>query len=412
MGRPFQSDDAKLVRRNRSWLALGASPFLIALAAIVTAIVVGQPVVAVPAVHTSIAGAVALTWLYRRNKNPVLLSGGIWVDDEAVHHAGELLVRRSDLAAGFLVPKEGGFWVRLQRRGVRPSILVSVRDAEEGRALLRALGFDASQTAAQMRVASDVFAWSRGKQLLFMLAPVFGVITGVPALAVALGVPGLAALAPLLLLAWVSGLLLTGTRVRIGVDGIHTRWLHKERFIPYSRVQRVDRYEESGGGKIYVGVALVLEDGERIKIPAGQKGWGVDPLEVEERIREGLELHRRGADAVDPKLLARGTRDLGGWVTALRALGSGANADMRTPPVPQDKLVRIAEDAAAPPLVRAGAAVAAAGLSPEARKRVRIAAETTASPALRVALERVAAEDANDETLADALGELEKAERH
>src|SRR5262245_49523173 len=77
MAPTFHSDDAKLVRRNRWWLALGASPFLLAITAIVAAIVVGHPGIAVPALHTSVLGTVALSWLWRRNKNPVFVSGGI-----------------------------------------------------------------------------------------------------------------------------------------------------------------------------------------------------------------------------------------------------------------------------------------------------------------------------------------------
>jgi hypothetical protein len=407
----FRSEGAELVRRNRAWLALGASPYLLGLALFVAAATTGHWLLALSIPHMTVFGTLGLWWAYSSNRNPVHLPGGITVDDEAVYHAGRLVARRDDLEAGLLSPKRGEFTVRLQRRGPRPSIVVKVRDAEEGRALLRALGFDAQQTAVELRAASSLFTWGVAKQLLVTVAPILvallllGMLIGSRSPRVAaFGIPavGLSAFV------WMFGLIFSPTRVRIGVDGIVTRWLGKERFIPLSRVTGVGAYEERVGGKTYVGVAVQLAGGERVKIPAGQKGWmQVDPNEIEERIREAQKLHQDGADAVDARALERGGRDTRAWVAALRALGAGANADMRTAPVPAEKLLRIAEDASAPAVVRAGAAVAA-GASPDARQRLRVAAKTTASPSLRVALERVAADDATDEALAEALGELDE----
>jgi hypothetical protein len=210
---------------------------------------------------------------------------------------------------------------------------------------------------------------------------------------------------------WIFGLIFAPTRVRVGVDGVATRWLGRDRFVPFSRVRGVQTYEERVGGKTYFGVALDLDGGERIKLPAGQKGFtSMNTAELEERIRQALALHREGAGPVDERLLARGRRAVPEWVAALQALGAGANADLRTPPVPPEKLLRIAEDAAAAPLARVSAAVAAAAAAPDAKRRVRLAARTTASPKLRVALERVSADDATDETIAEALADLDAAE--
>lgn len=411
----FRSDDAALVRRNRWWLALGASPYVIGISLIFTALVTGVWQVAIPAFHMSLFGTLGLFWAYGANKSPVKLGGGISVDDAGVYHAGKLLAERDELEAGFITPKATGVTVRLQRRGRRPSLTIAVRDVEEGRALLCALGLDATQTAAELRAASDVFAWSLPKQLVVLTAPILAAAFVLPGLAVVLGAGKvLGVMTPLMTitaLTWIFGLIFAPTRVRVGVDGVATRWLGRERFVPFSRVRGVQTYEERVGGKTYFGVALDLDGGERVKIPAGQKGFtSMNTAELEERIREALALHREGAGPVDERLLARGRRAVPEWIASLRALGAGANADLRTPPVPPEKLLRIAEDAAAAPLVRVSAAVAAAAAAPDAKRRVRLAARTTASPKLRVALERVSADDATDETIAEALADLDAAE--
>jgi hypothetical protein len=411
----FHSEDAALVRRNRWWLALGASPYALGLSCILAALVTGIFPIAIPAFHMSIFGTLGLLWAYRANKSPVKLGGGISIGDAGVYHAGKLLAGRDELEAGFITPKPTGVTVRLKRRGSRPSLTIAVKDVGEGRALLRALGFDATQTAAEIRAASQLFTWSLSKQLLILTAPVLIPIFTVPSLGVALGASkALAVVVPLLLLTvftWIFGIIFAPTRVRVGVDGVATRWLGKDRFVPFSKVRSVEAYEERVGGKTYLGVALDLDGGERVKLPAGQKGFTtVETAELEERVREALALHRDGAVPVDERLLARGSRAVPEWIAALRALGAGANADLRTPPVPPEKLLRIAEDAAAAPLVRASAAVAVAAAAPDAKKRVRLAAQNTASPRLRVALERVSADDATDEAVAEALADLDAAE--
>ncbi len=407
----FDAPGAALVKRNRRWLALGASPFLAAFGLLVAAIVTGMWPIAFPCFHLSLFGALGLSWTYRNNRNPSHVPGGIAVDEEGVRHAGRLLARRDEIKGGFLLPRDDGMYLRLERRGARPSILARVRDADEGRAALRALGLDATQTAGTLDVASQLFAWSLGKQLAVLLPSIFVGVGLIQALAIGIG--GVAAIVgvPILvtmILAWVFGLIFAPTRVRFGVDGIATRWLGRDRFYPLSEVESAQRYEENVGGKTYVGVELALAGGGRAKIPGGQKGWSrVDPREIEERVREVLELHRNGPSEIDPALLARGERSVTEWIARLRAIGAGANADARTAALPPEKLLSVVEDATASPAARVGAAVAAIPQLPaEARRRVRVAAATSASPALRVALTRVTEAD-DDEALAEALAELE-----
>jgi hypothetical protein len=82
---------------------------------------------------------------------------------------------------------------------------------------------------------------------------------------------------------------------------------------------------------------------------------------------------------------------------------------LRTPAIPADVLLRVVEDSKAAPIERASAAVAAiAAGGDEVKQRVRVAADTTVSPKLRVALERIASgAEETDEALVETLDELD-----
>jgi hypothetical protein len=128
---------------------------------------------------------------------------------------------------------------------------------------------------------------------------------------------------------------------------------------------------------------------------------------VEERLREARDAFRQGdrGDAAAP--IRRGERGVGEWVASLRAIGTGANADMRTAPVPRENLFRIVEDPAAVATDRAAAAIAlGAELDDESRARLRRTAESTAALRLRVAFER-AAGDGETAEIEAALAELD-----
>jgi len=94
-------------------------------------------------------------------------------------------------------------------------------------------------------------------------------------------------------------------------------------------------------------------------------------------------------------------------VRDLRAIGSGARLDHRTPPVPPESLWQAVESAGAEPAVRAAAAVALREtIDLEGRRRLLELAEATASRRLRIALQAVAG-DRDDEALAEALAAAE-----
>ncbi len=413
MAETYRTEGVARVRRNRAYLFAGGLPYLLGLGFLLGGALTSTWALAIPVFHMFVFGTLGFLYAYKSNKDPTLVAGPLEIDEEEVRHGGKRLARRADLTAGVLTLDKGRTHVKLRRRGPRPSVLLKADGEEEGQAVLRSLGFHASQSVVELNGASEIFDWPLAKQLAAFLLPVFLLVPAVAAGGVWLGPLG----APFVLLmilsflAYTFGISFTPTRVRIGVDGVSTRWFNQERFIPFRSVRDVAEYKTRSGGKTYVGVELTLEDGGVERIVCGQEGWmSGDLAEMLARIREALDLCRERGGEIPPHLLARGDRSPRDWVTALRSVGAGANAGPRTPPVPAEQLLRTVEDAAAPPLVRVGAAVAAAGVGPDALERVRIAAETTAARDLRSALLRVADCPEDEEALAEVIATLEEAE--
>ena len=412
MADAFRRDDITLLRRNRVYLAAGATPMALGLGFVIAAVATATPELLIPAPHSFILGAAALAYAYRANKDPVALPGPLEIDGDEVRYGGEILATRKELADGVLVPGEGKLRVRLRKKTGGSDLLFEVKDRAQGQELLRALGFDAAHSVAEVRGASDALRWSLPKILAYILLPIFFLFTPlVLAGGFALGPTGMpffAIFMVLALLTYIFGLIFSPTKVRIGVDGVLAKWVNTERFIPFSRVTDVHKYTHRSGGKDYVGVELTLDDGKTERIVCGQAEWTkTEQEEMLERIREAYELHKSSRGDLPPEVLVRGNRNAREWVDALRAIGTGASADLRTAPVHQDALIKVVEDARAPAELRVGAAVAAIAGGADARDRVRIAAETTASDKLRIALETVARPDRDEEAIAEALDDLE-----
>ena len=199
------------------------------------------------------------------------------------------------------------------------------------------------------------------------------------------------------------------THVEIGADGILTRWFGKERFFPFSQIEWVNPFKSKQLNKRYLGVELVLRDGEAVRLLVGQERWAdEDQAMVVERIREAIEAYSSGMAGADASILGRNGRAPKDWIMSLRAIGAGANADMRTSPIPLERLWRIVEDASASAVARASAAIALAPqVPPSERRRIRIAAQATASPKLRIALDHATDSEISDEALAESLADLD-----
>lgn len=411
MSAPLERSVRKL-EPKRLFVGLGFGIYALALPMITMGILVAPPVL-FGLIHVLLFGTMALSYGYRSLDGATETPGKLTIDDDVVKLDGALLARRSELKQGFLVPDATGTLLRLERKGaLSPGIHLRVKDEAEGRELLRALGFDAGHAAAEMRIATGLLAMNPLKQMLMLLPPVFGVVALSLLSAVVLGHAAgpVIAFAVLMSLVWTFGLAFTPTKVRVGTDGIVTRWLGRERFIPYASVDSVQTYDEWVGTKQQRGVRVTLHSGEQVKLPTGQTSIGTsEAARLAQRIAEAREAGRTG-DAAATTLL-RGGRTAKEWVRALRGAGEGAQ-NLRTAAVPHDVLLRVVEDAGATESARVSAAIAAlATADDDAKTRIRVAAEVSASPKLRVALDKVATSPTDDE-LAEILERVDATTSH
>ncbi|NUP04478.1 MAG: hypothetical protein HOW73_00265 [Polyangiaceae bacterium] len=416
MLQPFESNTARQVRRNRLWLAAGLAPFALMIPLVASAVATGNYAMLAGLFHLTILGFVTTMLVLARHPHSQLAKGAVAVNDGVVTVGGARLTSREELRQGVVVPRSDGVWVKLDRKGRKMPYFFRVRDVAEGRAMLRSLGFDATQSTAEFRCLSPLFTKSLLIQLALSLGPLFvGMALAGGLGTTLLGPKGAALAAPggLIGMVFLFVLLLSPTRVRVGADGIVTRWLGRSRFYRYGDLESVEPWEANRGGKRYMGIAIRGKDGSVRRIAAAQKGWNEGAAkQLEERVAEAIEAHRAGVKGADVSALGRAGRAYPDWVAHLRSVGEGATAGLRNAFVPLDALLRLVEDPTQPALVRASAAVAAAPkVGADGRDRIRIAASTTASPKLRFAIEQSLADQAEDVALGEALAEVEAEER-
>lgn len=197
-------------------------------------------------------------------------------------------------------------------------------------------------------------------------------------------------------------------RLHLGTDGVLVDWRGDKRYVPFSEIEDAPPYAEDVMGKRMIGVELRLRGAAPVKVPIGEDQFGADKrvAELSGAIRAALEGYRRLAAADDAAFLARGERSKEAWLAHLRGLGEGANAGPREAPIPVERLWRIALDPSAGAASRAGAAAAlASGLDAAGKERLRVAAESTAAPHLRFALEAAATGD--EQAMSDAMDRME-----
>lgn len=415
----FSSDRTAVVRRNRLYLGLAATPLFLGLLSLILAVVLGLPQLLAGLPHLLIFGTMLPLFVWAKNPSPRDVPARIAVDEQGISRDGKLIVPRALVRDAFVMPrKDGAFIVRVRRKGVRFPVDLRVSDREEGRALLRALGLDASQAAATFRMPSRIVGDKqlRTKSTLAFVA----YILSLGGLLAGFGILHWLWALPIPVVLYVAGIVSFVTlaalpsRLRVGADGILYSWLRWKRFIGYGDMTLIRQYEDDGMGKNrMLGIEITLKTGEIVRLPVQNQQGGIrdQVAMVEERIAEAVDTWRRGSGYADAALVGRGGRAAGDWLRALKGIGAGANADARTAPVLPEKLWRIVEDPAAPPDARAGAAVAlGATIDGEGRARLHAAAEVSAAPKLRIVME-AAAKETSEEELAAALAEVESAEQ-
>jgi hypothetical protein len=403
---------AALMRPKSAFVALGAIALGSALPVLGLVAVTGVYPLLTLLVHSLLFGTMALKYAYNSPTTAEFIEGELKVDANGIALDGRTIARRAELTQGFVVPIEDGVLVRLERDAVRPALFLRMKDEAEARRVLEALGFDATHVTATMRIASGLVAMPVGRQAVLMLLPIFFFLSIALGATALLGAAGMSYFftSIMLLLAYAFTMAFAPTTVSIGTDGLVTRWLGRTRYIAFSEVRDVERYDEYIATKRQRGVRLTLRSGEVVRLATGQTDVGLtEAARLAARIEEARAARAAGA-AHPADLLVRGDRTPLDWVLALRRLGAGA-FDLRTPAIPHDTLLGVVEDSAAPAIDRASAAVAAmASDDLEVHRRVRVAAATTASPKLRVALELIAdkREDERASEISAVLDELDE----
>lgn len=409
MAQRYECEGAVVLRHNRQRLLFASVPAFLGLGMVALSVALGVGALAIPASPLFIISFIGALLTYRANDDPVRSQELVVADRAGLYLDGRLVVARAAVTSAYVQPGRPPI-VRIER-GLWPELSIEVPTLEQGRALLAALGFDASREVLKLRAASGMLDLSTSELLLKHVLPLVASIVVIAASAATKQALGVAVGA---VLATVAGALLARralerTQVEIAAEGVRLSWAGRARLLRYEDIERVNVAPRESGGQLIRGVEITLVDGARVYVPCGTDDrLLLDPRALAAHLVEARAAHAQRAVAGPVPALERRGRSPREWITELRRLGAGAGADHRTAALDPDALVRVLEDPAAPPAARAAAAVAVAPGDPRLKERIRVAAGTTASPRLRVALEQAAGDEADDAALEEALVELER----
>ena len=317
--------------------------------------------------------------------------------------------------------------IRIERKGLFGQKLVYlVARLEEARAFIGALGHGGAQTSHSFTGAGSS-RWHFRKRLYALWASIPATVAAMLGAGAVFGkgpVVGAAAIVGITTILTLLGVLFKSTKVTVGADGVRVGWLWQMSFTPIADIERAEAVEGEVNAMGYypVFVRIHRRSGPPVELlsqlgrstPFTPDRWRdfalVNAGAIAERINQAVAgTGRAGAGPElatwESELLSRGERAIDTWVKALRGLHTEVESFRRQAGGGIDALWGVLEDAGVEPERRAAAAVALAPhLDERGRDRVRIAAQATAAPELRIALE--AAADDDEEALISALDEV------
>lgn len=330
------------------------------------------------------------------------------VDADAVRVVGPALTRRwprSEVRSGW-VDSFGGLHTAVIGLANGDWLWVGAPTPADAHALVRSLGLAGDQQTYVAPLARKPKLV--GGMLLILLAASLGNVARMFQTEQRPYLP-LTLLAVLVML--LGGIQLVGLvppRVVVGTDGVRIIEGRRERFVSYAQVTAIDCARE--------GVWLRRAEGDVLLCTfAGRAGtWPSQPsahtVALYHRVREARAAGMGGNVApAKLALLERKGHDIGTWVERMRALPR--QGDYRQAALESDDLLRVLLDGRSSTERRVAAAAAlSARDEPGMRERVRIAGAASANPRLRVAIDAVTKEQLDEEALAEALAEEEKAQ--
>ena len=365
--------------------------------------------------HLFVASLSLMIFANRSNMRPRPARAKVRADAEGIHVDGALAVPKRAIADGFFQPRivavRDDRPVRSTVRFVdrfRRVLFEAEADEHESLAMLHALGLDPGSRRAVFDGSSPVYA-SMGRNFAYAGGGV-AIFLLLTSLLSALGLHGVASFFPLLVGAWIA-VGFVPTKIAVGVDGIHVGWLWWKKFIPMADITSVLPLDDRV-------IHVARRDGTSDKLYTSMRRrsafGGSDPGAVQKRdavlarIREARAAFASGGPTADVSaLIARGTRTHAAWLAELAKIRQGltGGAGYRDVSLREDDLLRLVEDPKATEDARAGAALLLEGaLDDEKRARIRVAAEASASPKLRVALDASASGD--EDALREAMEAL------
>ncbi len=194
--------------------------------------------------------------------------------------------------------------------------------------------------------------------------------------------------------------------LRVADDGVSIQNAGEERYVAHGQIRDVTVTRSSGirDTSCAYHLALELHDGTAITVAAPER----QALQAQQAIQTARTRHQ-ATTPINASALQRGDRETEQWVEELQAVGAGARWSHRQASLSKDDLWALVESPVVPPEQRAAAAVALDLRTRPARQRLRVAAKSTASRPLRIALTQVAS-TVDDEALGEALATLEAAQ--
>ena len=306
-------------------------------------------------------------------------------------------IPRDDIAAAWVLREPSGAIVELRRRN-GDVFSATTATMEEATAVLDAAGVDPARRALRMPLGGAAANLGVGLAASLPASCVSSMIAG--GIAMAFNPPSAAVgfLVIVLFTAFVLGAvgLLAPPVVAVGSDGLSVGEGRRAWFVTFDEIAAV----ESRRGDI----TLLLRDGRLRRISTlGTSEARREALHA--RITAGVEAARAPLD-LSSRLgaLDRNGRSAEEWREALRRLAAARDGYRQTG-LTRDEVEAALEDPRSSPDRRIGAAYALAAMDPGAAStRVRVVAETVAHEPVRIALERAAAGEL-DEEVADAAEE-------